>query len=151
MATHKYYNSELPVFALFSKEELIEQHSLSAEDEETLNNLISDLGYINVELSEFPEDPYKYIHSGVVLVDGVYKTKILRVHEDYINKHLEYAANMAKTKRNSLLAESDWTQVADVPLVAEIKQQWASYRQQLRDITSQEKFPWQIVWPEKPQ
>jgi hypothetical protein len=151
MTTYKYHNPEINDSNLFSVEKLIEQHSLSEDSPETLDSQLSDLGYVKVELSEFPDDGYPYIHSKVELVDGVYKTKVTRVREEYIKNQLEYAANMAKTKRNSLLAESDWTQVADVPLTTETKQQWASYRQQLRDITSQEKFPWQIVWPEKPQ
>jgi hypothetical protein len=27
---------------------------------------------------------------------------------------------------------------------------WAEYRQELRDITSQPGFPWEIGWPEMP-
>lgn len=36
-------------------------------------------------------------------------------------------------RRNRLLAETDWTQLPDVPLSAERRQEWASYRQALRD------------------
>jgi hypothetical protein len=49
-------------------------------------------------------------------------------------------------QRNTLLAISDWTQLADVPLTAEMKAQWATYRQALRDITDQPGFPDQINW-----
>ena len=38
-----------------------------------------------------------------------------------------------KTKRNELLANSDWTQMPDVSIVN--KTEWAIYRQQLRDMT----------------
>lgn len=38
-----------------------------------------------------------------------------------------------KTKRNQLLAESDWTQMPDVSITN--KTDWAVYRQQLRDMT----------------
>jgi hypothetical protein len=48
------------------------------------------------------------------------------------------------------LANSDWTQLADVPLTAEMKAQWATYRQQLRDLTDQAGFPDQINWPGTP-
>ena len=38
--------------------------------------------------------------------------------------------------RNDLLSESDWTQtVEDAPLTEEMKAEWATYRQELRDIT----------------
>lgn len=36
--------------------------------------------------------------------------------------------------RKYLLQESDWTQVVDSPLTAAQKAEWATYRQQLRDL-----------------
>jgi hypothetical protein len=57
-------------------------------------------------------------------------------------------AEVVVAQRNALLANSDWTQLADVPLSAEKKAQWATYRQALRDITDQSGFPDQINWPE---
>jgi len=42
-----------------------------------------------------------------------------------------------RTRRTELLFQSDWTQVADVPLTPEQKQAWQVYRQQLRDITDE--------------
>jgi nitrous oxide reductase accessory protein NosL len=38
--------------------------------------------------------------------------------------------------RDALLASSDWTQAADSPLSDDKKAEWATYRQELRDITS---------------
>jgi hypothetical protein len=49
--------------------------------------------------------------------------------------------------RNQRLTESDWTQLEDSPAD---KAAWATYRQALRDMSSQEGFPWNIQWPEKP-
>jgi len=49
--------------------------------------------------------------------------------------------------RNTLLQNSDWTQLPDVPL--NTKEAWANYRQQLRDITNQAD-PFNIVWPIAP-
>lgn len=56
-------------------------------------------------------------------------------------------ATEARAKRNTLLAASDWTQVADAPVD---QAAWATYRQELRDITSQEGFPEAITWPVAP-
>jgi len=53
-----------------------------------------------------------------------------------------------RTKRNILLADSDWTQIADAPVDATA---WATYRQALRDITSQQGFPHEVTWPTKPE
>lgn len=54
----------------------------------------------------------------------------------------------ARQERNTLLAASDWTQVADAPVD---QAAWATYRQDLRDITSQETFPNEVTWPVPPQ
>jgi hypothetical protein len=57
-------------------------------------------------------------------------------------------ANEVRAKRDSLLFQSDWTQVEDAPVD---KAAWASYREALRDITKQSNFPTSVAWPAKPQ
>ena len=56
---------------------------------------------------------------------------------------------IVKNKRNQLLQESDWTQLADIP--QETKDRWEPYRQALRDVTTQPGYPLEIVWPTPPQ
>lgn len=41
-----------------------------------------------------------------------------------------------KEWRNTLLQISDWTQGVDAPLTEEKRQEWAEWRQQLRDFPS---------------
>jgi hypothetical protein len=53
-----------------------------------------------------------------------------------------------RARRDALLVQSDWTQLPDVPLAT--KEAWATYRQQLRDITLQPD-PHNISWPTPPQ
>lgn len=53
-------------------------------------------------------------------------------------------------QRERLLVKSDWTALLDVPLTNEKKQEWSIYRQQLRDITSQPGYPFEIQWPKQP-
>lgn len=57
-------------------------------------------------------------------------------------------AGDARDKRNSLLAQTDWSQAADVP--AALKAKYIVYRQALRDVPSQSGFPLEIVWPAAP-
>lgn len=59
----------------------------------------------------------------------------------------EQQASSVRITRNARLADCDWTQVADSPVD---KAAWATYRQSLRDITSQPGFPWEITWPTAP-
>lgn len=56
-------------------------------------------------------------------------------------------AKAVRTQRGEKLKDSDWTQVADAPVD---KAAWSAYRQALRDISTQEGFPWTINWPEQP-
>lgn len=56
-------------------------------------------------------------------------------------------AKAIRTQRGEKLKDSDWTQVADAPVD---QAAWATYRQALRDISTQEGFPWTINWPEQP-
>lgn len=54
-----------------------------------------------------------------------------------------------RSQRNIYLAESDWTQLADVSLSEIKKEEWKQYRQGLRDITNFDS-PDHVVWPQKP-
>lgn len=56
-------------------------------------------------------------------------------------------AEAVRKQRNDKLAACDWTQVEDAPVD---KAAWATYRQALRDVTSQAGFPWTVNWPEAP-
>ena len=61
---------------------------------------------------------------------------------------LDELAKNARAKRDSLLQQSDWTQLPDVPtLTSEL---WKPYRQALRDITVQPDYPVAITWPTVP-
>ena len=56
-------------------------------------------------------------------------------------------AKSVRTSRNEKLKESDWTQITDSTAN---KAAWATYRQALRDMSSQSGFPWTITWPDAP-
>lgn len=97
--------------------------------------------------------------SATALVDGVQ----MSIPADAGNRHYaamleqgitpaeyvepEPTADQVRAQRNSLLQQSDWTQVADAPVD---QAAWATYRQALRDVTTQEGFPEAVVWPVAP-
>jgi hypothetical protein len=58
-----------------------------------------------------------------------------------------WKADMVRKERNYKLMECDWTQLQDAPVNL---QDWVSYRNALRDLPSQNGFPWDITWPDKP-
>jgi hypothetical protein len=58
-----------------------------------------------------------------------------------------------RSKRNSLIASSDWKVLSDSPLSAELKTAWLEYRQNLRDITEGVNTVAKVnavVFPDKP-
>lgn len=56
-----------------------------------------------------------------------------------------------RAQRNSLLTLCDWTQLPDAPLTDGEKQEWAEYRQALRDVPEQTGFPDAVIWPSIPE
>lgn len=61
-----------------------------------------------------------------------------------------WTAPEVKAKRQRLLSQSDWTQLRDVALDDATAAAWEVYRQALRDVTSQEGYPENVVWPTAP-
>jgi hypothetical protein len=86
---------------------------------------------------------------GVEQIDGQWFTKysLADMSVDAIAAHDTQQAKSVRADRNNRLAECDWTQLADAP---GDKTAWAAYRQKLRDVSSQDGFPWDVVWPNKP-
>lgn len=83
------------------------------------------------------------------LVDGVWvitKT-VVPLSAEEIENLARAEANKVRAKRNEKLKQSDWMALSDTTLSPE----WALYRQELRDITAQETFPYSIQWPTKPE
>ena len=78
--------------------------------------------------------------------DGVTTTALEHETAYKAQKDAEQAKNVRAT-RDAKLAECDWTQVADAPVDKAV---WATYRQALRDITTQTGFPWTVEWPDAP-
>ena len=111
--------------------------------------------------------PYEYSQrAGIQEVNGQWFTKYVAgpIFNDYTDEEgvlhsaaeqeAAYKANkdqeqakVIRDKRNRLLAACDWTQINGAPVDPTV---WATYRQDLRDITAQAGFPWNITWPEQP-
>lgn len=56
-----------------------------------------------------------------------------------------------RTKRDQLIASTDWTQMIDSPLEADKREEFKIYRQALRDLPQSTDNPDEIVWPVKPE
>lgn len=85
------------------------------------------------------------------LVDGVWTQTwvVTDLSEAELAEVVEAQWTRVRKDRNRLLADCDWTQLTDAPVSDMEEQQWASYRQALRDITTQSD-PFNIQWPVPP-
>lgn len=81
------------------------------------------------------------ITENIVFEDGAWKQKYNKV-----SLPEEEAAQRVRNHRDSLLRRTDWTALSDVTMSTEM----STYRQALRDITTQEGFPYDVTWPSKP-
>lgn len=62
----------------------------------------------------------------------------------------EEIAAQVRAKRDALLAETDFLMMPDYPLGEEDSVALKTYRQELRDVPTQEGFPTEITWPDLP-
>lgn len=76
---------------------------------------------------------------------------------DYVTKQWTedqvLAEYKVRSQRDTLLLKSDWTDTASAPnrLGNTVYDEWQTYRQALRDVTSQSGFPFNVFWPVEPQ
>lgn len=72
----------------------------------------------------------------------------LRYEADPENMPEEWLTERMRAERDRLLAECDWTQTLDAPVNRE---EWATYRQQLRDFPATWTPSETVDFPEPPQ
>ena len=57
---------------------------------------------------------------------------------------------MVRGQRDSMLRDTDWTQIADATLGSHTAEEWAAYRQELRDLPTGFTKVSEVVWPDDP-
>lgn len=108
--------------------------------------------YVSVVSVDQPaHDPLTHVarEARPALVSGVWTQawEVVPLTAEEIRQRYDAQAASVRTERNRLLAESDWTQVADAPVD---QAAWAAYRQALRDVSKQAGFPFDVQWPTLP-
>jgi len=76
--------------------------------------------------------------------------EITDADEITLNTRNEIKWDEIRETRTKLLQDCDWTQFQDSPVTGSKLAEWQTYRQSLRDVTSQEN-PYNITWPTKPE
>lgn len=90
------------------------------------------------------------VHSSLVWVDVAddTTTKDVWVDDDVVKFEIPVPTmDDLRLRRNTLLSKSDWTQISDATVN---KDDWATYRQKLRDLPENTPDLSNIVWPVPP-
>lgn len=138
--------------AVITEDEFRRSHPQTSFPPQITAEIIDDFGYDPVLEGPQPTliPPYQYARrDGVVEVEGQWFTHYVAAEPDDEGKAAMDAeqAKRVRDTRNRRLADCDWTQLPDAPVDSTA---WAAYRQELRDISAQAGFPWEIQWPEQP-
>jgi hypothetical protein len=118
------------------------------------DSLLETFGVYKVELKDsgYENDYTKDVIELAPIISGsvyVQTFNVVDADETTINTRMEVKWEEIRQQRNQLLSESDWTQFQDSPITGSQLTLWQTYRQELRNITSQSN-PFEIIWPIKP-
>lgn len=115
------------------------------------DDILTDLGYAELNYPEtLAPGPYEYLEESVpVEKDGKWYRSFIKkdINEEERVNVLASQWHTVRGQRNTRLSESDWTQLPDAQVD---KEEWAAYRQTLRDITNTSTDPFNITWPAPP-
>lgn len=116
---------------------------------------INDLGG-DVVLEGPQAQPTRYqvaFADGVEQIDGKWYTKysVAEMEQDAITAKDAEQAKGIRATRDEKLKETDWMVIRSAETSVALAAEWATYRQALRDVTSQSGFPWEVTWPTQPE
>lgn len=134
----------------YSLEKLREDNPRTSFPSEMTESLMNEWNIHEVRQTPKPNDYTKNISEETpILVEGVYYQNWVQTNatQSEIDLRISDKWDLVREERNELLKDCDWTQLADIP--QSTKDLWSTYRQQLRDITTQSN-PFSINWPVKP-
>jgi hypothetical protein len=137
-------------------------------NDETFGNIQEDISWVpsNVHAVIWNDDAgyieYKNAPKETIEELGIYEQaleifdteKQRRFREQLAEEELREASRdywkEFRNERNRKLIECDWTQLSDSPITKQKKQEWAVYRQGLRDLPENTNDPKNPEWPSTP-
>lgn len=91
---------------------------------------------------DWPDDLENYVvENGVLTLKSQSEIESMQATKD---------THKLRSTRDLLLTACDWTQSPDSPLTDAKKAEWATYRQQLRDLPANTSDPANATWPTPP-
>ena len=86
------------------------------------------------------------------VVNGIYYdlTEAEEAELDALVETADLDMSMIRGQRNGMLASTDWTQIGDAALGDHTAEEWATYREELRDLPETYSRVSEVVWPNDP-
>lgn len=116
------------------------------------NDILEDFNVYPVNSVECGTDYTKNYEESTPILSGSVYTQVWNetdATEEEISTKIEEKWIEVREMRDNLLSQSDWTQFQDSPITGSSLTEWQTYRQSLRDITSQSN-PFSLTWPTRP-
>lgn len=73
-----------------------------------------------------------------------------KIPEKTEEEKLAEAEEQVRSKRDTLISDTDYLLMDDYPISSEDLEAVKAYRTALRDVPQQEGFPYEVTWPERP-
>ena len=96
-------------------------------------------------LGEITEQEWEQAEQIARMIDGKLFLGKTQAEKD------EEQAREVRSKRDRLLSQTDWTLLRAMETGQNVPTEWSDYRQALRDITEQDGFPFNVIFPTPPQ
>jgi hypothetical protein len=128
----------------------LDEYNVSFPNELT-EEVLGNFDVYLVQQTPMPNDYTKNISEGTPqLIDGVYNQVWNQADatQEEIDIKIQNQWELIRVARNEILTQCDWTVLPDSPVSTSIEE-WKTYRQELRNITSQSN-PFEVTWPTQP-
>lgn len=99
-----------------------------------------------------PTDGYEYKIEIKQQSDGTWAEELIRqeISDEKYQNIVAKQILIVKADRDKMLGSTDWIVTKNIEAGTSVPEVWKIYRQSLRDIPSQEGYPWTIIWPTRP-
>lgn len=139
-----------PAFVL---EHFVDQGIIESIDATSEELAAANIVPVAMFTGQLPVDGYQYAVKIKQQPDGTWAHVAVQVEisEEQYQNNVARQAQAVKADRDRMISSTDWVVTKSLEEGTSIPTEWKNYRQALRDIPSQEGFPFDIQWPKVPE
>ena len=133
-------------------EHFVAQGSIESIDATQEELLAANIVPVTLFEGQAPVDGHSYGISIIKQSDGSWAQELVKqdISEEQYQNNVARQIQAVKADRDRMLAGCDWIVTKSTEDGTPVPDAWKTYRQALRDIPTQEGFPFNIVWPVRP-